>query len=258
MATPPSYPLEPTVYPDTPLTVKELPQEMRPREEFLRRGAGNVPDEVLLAILLRTGIPGKNVTELARELLRRFNGLANLAHADFEELHSLKLKGLGHVKCMELAAALEISRRAMQHQQQHASRKDDPPLRDPESIYRLLAPLARGLQQEVFWAVLLNTKNRLIGQPIETSRGLLDASPVHPREVFNKAVRYSAASVILAHNHPSGDPAPSKEDLAITRRLVEAARILGIRVIDHLIIGTPSPTSPGYVSLRECGLADFD
>ncbi|HPB10668.1 MAG TPA: DNA repair protein RadC [Kiritimatiellia bacterium] len=242
---------------DTPLTVKELPQEMQPREEFARRGAANVADEVLLAILLRTGVPGKNVTELARELLRRYKGLANLCHAEFEELRNLKIKGLGTVKCMELAAALEISRRALTHQQRHDSRDDACPVREPESVYRLLAPLARGLQQEVFWTVLLNTKNRLIGQPIETTRGLLDTSPVHPREVFAKAVRYSAASVILAHNHPSGDPTPSKEDIDITRRLIEAARILGIRVLDHLIVGKPSPTSPGFVSLRERNLVSF-
>jgi DNA repair protein RadC len=240
------------------MTVKELPQEMRPREEFLRRGAENVADEVLLALLLRSGVPGKNVAELARELLRRFGGFEGLARADFHELRGQGIKGLGAVKCMELAAALEISRRAAACHRQQGQRPDDLPIREPEAVYRLLAPLARGQQQEIFWAVLLNTKNRVIGQPIETTRGLLDSSPVHPREVFSKAVRYSAASVILAHNHPSGDPAPSKEDVDITRRLVEAARILGIRIVDHVICGRPSPETPGYVSLREKNLVAFD
>jgi DNA repair protein RadC len=252
----PSYPPDRAVYPDAPLRVKELPQEMRPREEFQRRGAENVPDEVLLAILLRSGVPGKNVTELARELLRRFKGLANLAKADFEELRGLKVKGLGPVKCMELAAALEIGRRAAQHQ--HAPRQETASIREPEAVYRLVSPLARALQQEIFWVLLLDTKNKLIGQPVETTRGLLDTSPVHPREVFSKAVRYSAASVILAHNHPSGDPTPSKEDIDITRRLIEAARILGIRVVDHLIVGRPTATTPGYVSLREKNLVAFE
>jgi DNA repair protein RadC len=249
---------ERAVYPDAPLTVKELPQEMRPREEFLRRGAENVPDEVLLALLLRSGMKGKNVTELARELLRRFRGFEQLARADYHELRNLKIKGLGKVKCLELAAALEISRRAMAQHRAQDSRTEEPAIREPESVYRLLAPLARGQQQEIFWVVLLNTKNRMIGQPVETTRGLLDSSPVHPREVFNKAVRYSAASVILAHNHPSGDPTPSKEDIDITRRLTEAARILGIRVVDHLIVGRPSPSTPGYVSLREKNLVSFE
>jgi DNA repair protein RadC len=241
------------------MTVKELPLAMQPREEFLRRGAENVPDEILLALLLRSGMKGKNVSELARELLRRVGGFEKLARTDYHELRGLKIKGLGKVKCMELAAALEISRRALvQHRQQQARNDGDPPIRDPENAYRILVPLARGQQQEIFWALLLDTKNRLIGQPIETSRGLLDSSPVHPREVFNKAVRYSAASVILAHNHPSGDPTPSKEDLDITRRLIEAARILGIRVVDHLIVGKPSPSAPGFVSLREKNLVAFE
>lgn len=256
MAPQPSCPPERTIYPDTPLTVKELPLSMQPREEFARRGAENVADEVILAILLRTGTQGKNVTELARELLRRYKGLASLAKADFEELRNLKIKGLGQVKCMELAAALEIGRRAALHQQ--AARRDDAAIREPESAYRILAPLARSQQQEIFWVLLLDTKNKLIGQPVETTRGLLDSSPVHPREVFSRAIRYSAKSVILAHNHPSGDPTPSKEDIDITRRLVEAAKILGIRVVDHVIVGRSTDTSPGYVSLREKNLVAFD
>lgn len=256
MAPSPSYPPESPLYPDAPLTVKELPPAMRPREEFERRGADNVPDEILIAILLRSGVPGKNVTELARELLRRSGGLEALSRADYHELRGFKLKGLGKVKCMELAAALELGRRAALHH--HASSRDDHPIREPDSAYRLLAPLARAQQQEIFWVILLNTKNRPIGQPVETTRGLLDSSPVHPREVFSKAIRYSAASVILAHNHPSGDPTPSKEDIDITRRLTEAAKILGLRVVDHIIVGRPTDTSPGYVSLREKNLVPFD
>lgn len=251
-----SYTPDRAVYPDAPLTVKELPLAMQPREEFQRRGAENVPDEILLALLLRSGMRGKNVTELARELLRRYKGLADLSKADFEELRGLKIKGLGKVKCMELAAALELGRRAARHQQLPC--ENAPPIREPESVCRILSPLARNLQQEIFWALLLDVKNRLIGQPIETTRGLLDTSPVHPREVFSKAVRYGAASVILAHNHPSGDPTPSKEDIDITRRLIEAARILGIRVVDHVIVGKPTPSSPGFVSLREKNLVAFE
>jgi len=249
---------EKNLYPETPMTVKELPQEMRPREEFLRRGAANVSDEILLAILLRSGVPGKNVTEMARELLRRSGGLAGLCRKDFHELQGMDIKGMGEVKCMELAAALEISRRAADRNLLRERRDNEPAVRAPESVYAVLAPLARGLQQEIFWVLLLNTKNRVIGQPIETTRGLLDCSPVHPREVFSKAIRYNAAAVILAHNHPSGDPTPSKEDIAITRRLIEAARIIGIRVLDHLIVGKPSDTSPGYISLREQNLVQFN
>lgn len=254
MAPHPSSAPDGAVYPDAPPKVKDLPLEMRPREEFQRRGAENVPDEVLLALLLRSGVPGKNVTELARELLLRFGGLASLARADYAELLGCKIKGLGKVKAMELAAALELGRRAAQQGPRH----DQPAIREPEAVYRIVSPLARAINQEIFWVLLLDTKNKLITQPVETTRGLLDASPVHPREVFSKAVRYSAASVILAHNHPSGDPTPSREDIDITRRLIEAARILGIRVVDHLVVGRPTSEVPGYVSLREKNLVAFE
>ena len=133
-----------------------------------------------------------------------------------------------------------------------------PAVRDPEAAYRLLRPLmdaaTSGDLQETFFVLLLDTKNKIIGAPIECLRGLLNTCPVHPREIFREAVRQSAASVILAHNHPSGDPTPSKEDIDITRRLIEAGKILGIRVLDHIVCGRPSDTTPCYVSLRDKGL----
>ena len=137
-----------------------------------------------------------------------------------------------------------------------------PAIRDPESAYRLLRPVmsaaTSGDSQETFFTLLLDTKNKVIGAPVECMRGLLDCTPVHPREVFREAVRQSAARVILAHNHPSGDPTPSKEDIDITRRLIEAGKILGIRIVDHVILGRPSDTSPGFVSLREKNLVAFE
>jgi len=138
----------------------------------------------------------------------------------------------------------------------------NPAIREPEAAYRLLRPLLTaatgGDSQETFFTLLLDTKNRIIGAPVECCRGLLDSCPVHPREIMREAVRLSAASLILAHNHPSGDPTPSKEDLDITRRLIEAAKILGIRIVDHVICGRPSPETPGYVSLREKNLVAFE
>ena len=138
-----------------------------------------------------------------------------------------------------------------------------PTIRDPEAAYRLVRPLmdaaTSGDAQETFFVLLLDTKNKLIGAPIECMRGLLNQCPVHPREVFREAVRQSAASMILAHNHPSGDPTPTKEDINITRRLIEAGKILGIRVLDHVVCGRPSDTTtPGYVSLRQKELVNFD
>ena len=137
-----------------------------------------------------------------------------------------------------------------------------PAVSDPEAAYRLLRPLMdaaySGDSQETFFVLLLDTKNRAIGAPRECCRGLLNQCPVHPREIFREAVRQSAASVILAHNHPSGDPTPTKEDIDTTRRLIEAGKILGIRVVDHIVCGRPSDTTPGYVSLREENLVDFE
>ena len=137
-----------------------------------------------------------------------------------------------------------------------------PAVRDPETAYRLLRPVmsaaTSGDSQETFFVLLLDTKSRVIGAPVECLRGLLDASLVHPREVFREAVRNSAASVILAHNHPSGDPTTSKADIDITRRLVEAAKILGICIVDHVICGRPSEAAPGFVSLREKNLVAFE
>ena len=136
------------------------------------------------------------------------------------------------------------------------------PIREPEAAYRFVRPVLTaatgGDKQECMMVLLLDTKNKAIGVPRVATLGLLDSSPVHPREVFREAVRDGAASVILAHNHPSGDPTPSKEDLDVTRRLVEAGKLLGIRVVDHLICGRPSDTTPGFVSLREKNLVAFE
>ena len=138
----------------------------------------------------------------------------------------------------------------------------NPAIREPEAAYRLLRPVMTaatgGDSQEAFFVLLLDTKNKVIGSPVECLRGLLDQCPVHPREVMREAVRNSAASVILAHNHPSGDPTPSKEDCDITRRLIEAAKILGIRIVDHVICGRPGEQTPGFVSLREKNLVAFE
>lgn len=137
-----------------------------------------------------------------------------------------------------------------------------PTIRDPEAAYRLLRPVmdaaTSGDAQEAIFVLLLDTKNKVIGSPVECCRGLLDRCPIHPREIFREAVRQSAASLILAHNHPSGDPTPTEEDIDITLRLIEAGKILGIRVVDHIVCGRPSDTTPGYVSLREENLVAFE
>ena len=255
MARPPSVCREEGVaYPTAPLTVRELLPGLRPREALAQRGAAQLPDDALLAILLRNGRPGRNVVELARDVLQSFDGVGPLSRASFEEIVARGFAGLGRVKAMEIAAAMELGRRAAAQ----TPAEEAPFVRDPASVLQQLRPLLNDLRQEVFWALLLDTRNRLIGRPQEISRGLLDSSPVHPREVFATAIRHAAAAVILAHNHPSGDPTPSIEDLRVTRQLIEASRILGIRVIDHVIVGRETDQRPGHLSLRERGLTTFD
>ena len=255
MAQPPSGCREErAAYPSPALTVREMLPDLRPREALAQRGATALADDALLAILLRNGRRGRNVVELARDLLQAFGGLGPLANASFEEIVARRFAGVGRVKAMEIAAALELGRRAAAQD----VRAEAPVVREPAMVAAQLRPLVSGLRQEVFWALLLDARNRLIGRPQEISRGLLDSSPVHPREVFSAAIRHAAAGLILAHNHPSGDPTPSTEDLRVTRQLVEASRILGIRVLDHVILGRETDQRPGHFSLREKGLVTFD
>ena len=234
--------------------IRDLPDSLRPREEVQRRGITAVSDATLVAILLRTGTQGKNVVELAEEIIRKLNGLSGLHGATPETLLALDIKGLGKVKSIELAAALEIGRRAA-NQRLSA----EPPLiNTADAAYQLLKPLAEDAQQEIFWLLPLNAKNRLIGAPIEIARGTINAAGFHPRDIFTHALRLNAACVICAHNHPSGDPSPSDADLSLTRLLLDSAALLNIPLHDHLILGSPSPKNPvGYLSLRTAGLAPF-
>lgn len=233
--------------------IKELPVRLQPREQFEQLGADGVSDTVLLAILLRSGLPGRNVLDLARDLLAQAGGsLQELARMPAEELAALP--GIGRVKAQVIQAALELARRLAAE-----SLPARAPVQTPAEACAILHPLSQGLEHEVFWVLLLDTRNRLQRAPLEVSRGILNASLVHPREVFRGAVRQGAAAVVLAHNHPSGDISPSAEDLRITRQLVEAGRIVDIPVLDHLILGsTAHPGAPDYLSLREQGLVTFE
>ncbi len=238
--------------------IKSMPIALRPREEFERTGVRNASLQTLLAILLRSGARDFNVTDMARELIKHYGDVKGLADASYDELKSLGIKGLGKVKCMELAAAMEIGRRLADNLEPVEYTKSAAHLTSPAEVYKYLLPLARELQQEVFWVIMLNTKKRVIGSPIEATRGLVNTTHVHPREMFAEALRCRAHSVILAHNHPSGDPTPSPEDIAVTRRLIEAAHIVGLEVNDHIVLGVPSPNWPGYISMRTARLLNFE
>lgn len=212
-------------------TIKDWPEEDRPREKLLDRGAGSLSDTELLAILLRTGnaSTGESAVDHARRLLKEFKGLKGIDTAAIHELRTFK--GIGPAKIAQLKAGLEIGRRLARTRWEAGS-----PLRSSEDVYRHFREHLEKEKREIFYVVLLTNKNRKIGD-VKISEGSLTASLVHPREVFNPVIRESAAAVIFVHNHPSGDPAPSPEDLEITRRLKEVGELMGVRVLDHVVIG---------------------
>ena len=235
--------------------IKELHESLRQREEIMRRGVAAVSDAVLVAALLRSGIRKKNVVELAGEIITSLNGLSGLHGATLESLLAMKIKGLGKVKAIELAAALEIGRRAANQRP-----SVEPPLIETAAAaYQILKPLAEDARQEIFWVLPLNNKNRLIGAPVAIATGTFNTAALHPRDVFAPALRVSAAAILCGHNHPSGDTTPSDQDLALTSRLVDTAALLEIPLHDHLVIGRPTPQNPsGFLSLRTTGLVNFE
>lgn len=240
----------PILYPTTG-RMRDVPERLRPREYAQRVGIEHAPENVLLALILRTGAQGVNAMQLADGLLLRYGSLTELAKAPEKEL--AQVRGVGPVTAQILRAALEVGRRLSRE-----ALPERMPVRTPEEVARVLHDQVRRLDTETFWVLLLDVKNRLLRAPEPVTNGLLDASLVHPREVFRSAIRLGCAAVILAHNHPSGDPTPSAEDLRITRQLIDAGRILDIRVLDHVILGAHGRVGTAdYHSLRESGTVAF-
>ena len=224
--------------------IKDWPEDERPREKLLKRGAAALSDAELLALVLRTGdaAAGKTAIDLGRELLERFDGnLRELAQAELNELQ--QIKGLGLAKAASIKAAFTLGSRFQARRLETLER-----FTSPAQVFEFFHHELRDNRKELFLILLLDGKNR-ITRKVQVSEGSLNQSIVHPREAFAPAVRESAAAVIFIHNHPSGDPAPSREDREITRRLKEAGEILGIKVLDHIIIGDGS-----YYSFVESGL----
>ena len=218
------------------LTVKDLPPDDRPREKLLLRGSQNLSDAELVAILLRTGKKGKSVIEIAREIINKEGNLAVLATRTVASLK--KIDGIGDDKAATLAAAFELSRRILSQAKSLSNRK----ITSPQDIAEFFIPLLRDEIKEKFIVVCLNSSNKITSY--ETiSVGNLNSSVVHPREVFKVAIDNSSANIILIHNHPSGNPEPSNEDIRITKKIVEAGKILDILVFDHLIIAAETYTS---------------
>jgi DNA repair protein RadC len=220
--------------------IRDFPQDERPRERFIQNGPQSLSNHELVAILLRTGTKDESVLQLSNRLLTHFEGLRLLKAATLEEM--TEIKGIGSAKAIQILAAVEIGRRIS-----NLSYNDRYVIRSPEDGAKYLMNDMRFLSQEHFVCLYLNTKNQVIHKQT-VFIGSLNASIVHPREVFREALKRSAASVIAVHNHPSGDPAPSREDIEVTKRLVECGKIIGIDLLDHLIIGENK-----FVSLKEKG-----
>lgn len=214
---------------DTHRGIGHWPATERPRERLLAKGPEILSDAQLLAILLRTGRRDSSAVQVAMELLHRVGGLASLAQSGIEELCTIP--GIGPAKVAQLKAALELGRRAMAIPLSTGTK-----LSSSSDLFQHFHPLVRDLKHEIFKVILLDAKNTVMKE-VTVSEGSLTLSIVHPREVFALAVRESAAGVIFLHNHPSGDPTPSTEDRRLTDRLVTAGEVLGIRVLDHMVIG---------------------
>ena len=208
---------------------REWAAEERPRERLYHKGAAALSDAELLAIQLGTGVPGRSVLEVARELLTQFGSLQELAGREVAEVAAVR--GVGRAKAVRLASVFEITRRLRSR-----NGPSRPVLSSPEQVFGRYGPLMEDLKREVFRVALLDAQNGLL-KDVVISEGTLSASLVHPREVFKPAILESAASIILLHNHPSGDPTPSREDVRLTRQLVECSKLLDLRIHDHVIIG---------------------
>ncbi|MFT4690391.1 MAG: RadC family protein [Verrucomicrobiia bacterium] len=226
--------------------IKDLPSGDRPRERLVAQGADALRNSELIAILLRTGLQGRSAVQVAEDLVTRFQKLSELASASVDEL--CEIKGVGRDKAVTLKAAFTLAKRMASELHGEA-----PLLDEPEKIADLLREEVRGLDVEHFQVLLLNTRRRLIRKE-SLSKGTLDSTVVHPRDVFRFAISANASAIVLVHNHPSGDPTPSEADVRITRDLIRSGQLLKIDVLDHVILGRRSKERDvDYVSLRELG-----
>jgi DNA repair protein RadC len=211
-------------------TIHDLPVSERPRERLYKYGVEALSAQEILALILGRGVAGESVTVTSQRLLSRFGNLKGISEASIEELS--EIKGIGLAKASQRKAAFELAKRL----EASTDTEKKPVIKTPEDVMELLGSRLREKKREYFMAVLLDTRGRLI-KTSEISIGSLDSSIVHPREAFKDAVSASAASVIFVHNHPSGEPEPSEDDIRLTRRLAESGEIIGIAVLDHVIIG---------------------
>lgn len=224
------------------IKINDIPKNERPMEKLLMYGAEDLSNAELLAVLLRSGTRGENIVSLSTRLLYDVGGLDGLLYINIEEIK--KLKGIKDVKACQIIAMVELFKRFRTLK----SQKDNFKVSSPKDISMLLVNEMNNLNQEVLKVILLNTKNIVIGVK-DVFKGSLNSSIVHPREIFKEAVQRGSANIIICHNHPSGDPTPSKEDIDVTLRIKQCGDLMGIKLLDHIIIGNSN-----YISLKEKGI----
>lgn len=245
-----------------PNNFKSLSDELKPRERMRRASSvRSIDDASLLAVMLKTGAPGCDVGELARRLLKAFGSLSRLVRCDWRELRETikkynkanpeeRVLGIGPTKQLELAAAFELVSRGFEVSRDDVRTMVVDSTEAAVEVFRRAVQM--GEEQENFFVLPLDSKNHPLCEPICVTRGTLDMSPVHAREVFKDAIRWGAHAIIVAHNHPCGDPEPSREDVVSTKRLLEASLVVGIPLVDHIVLGKSQ-----CVSMRESGLVAF-
>ena len=227
------------------LKIKDLPMESRPREAFMRSADPfkEMSDATLLAILIRTGQKGSSAIDLANRLLKHFGGVANLVNSTWQQIVAAKVPGVGKVAAVQLASAFTLVKRTVRMSQRAFKRA----IESSDDVVRQVLSVGIDDKQENTFALYLDVQGHLLCEPTLVFRGILNATPLHPREIFRRAIQLSAASVIVVHTHPSGDATPSEADIAETKRLIDVGHVVGIPLEDHVVIGCGTKH---YVSIR--------
>ncbi len=228
-----------------PLKISEMPPDERPREKLMAHGSEALSEAELVAVLLRSGLQGVNAVDLARDLLHRYGSLEELSRCTFSEI--AKIKGIKKAKALQLVAAFGIGKRLA------LSRASKQRMDSPEAINALIGPEMRMLRKESLRVILLDGRYHLM-RVEQVSLGTINESIAHPRDILRPAMLHLAYAIVVVHNHPSGDTSPSQADHSLTRRLAEAAELMQIKLLDHIIIGAQTESSPGYFSFKEAGV----